>query len=60
MIYLISDNVTLTFTDWNEPTRALLALLHLLPPTAGGRSNKTKRETAISAVEHLIVFQKVC
>lgn len=43
----------------NESTRALLALLHLLPPTAGGRFNKTNRETAVSAVDHLIVFQNV-
>lgn len=43
---------------WDKPTRVLLILLQLLPPTAKGRK-KGVRDTLACVANRLIVFKKV-
>lgn len=43
---------------WDKTTRAVIALLYLLPPTLRGKRN-TNRLAIDVAVSRLVVFQKV-
>ncbi|KAK4887250.1 hypothetical protein RN001_003521 [Aquatica leii] len=45
-------------TSWDKTTRAMFALLHMLPPTARGRTKGVK-DNLITARDKLIVFKKV-
>ncbi|CAG9773403.1 unnamed protein product [Ceutorhynchus assimilis] len=44
-----------TVSGWNKPTRALLALLHMLPATAKGKK-VGRRDSFESSVDKLLIF----